>query len=194
MATFRLFLVWSLSIGLIKAFVPTVNHPHYPTFSRSFSSTSDSALERNPYTPPQANPQSEEPISASSSSSSSSYETTTQTLARRWRKSTKQIATLGPASDSMIEELFLSGTDVFRLNFSHGTREEKDDLVNQIREVERKYNHPIGVLGDLQGPKIRTGVFEREEGFELVSMLEDFFRDETKRSLKGYDRRTFLLH
>lgn len=60
-------------------------------------------------------------------------------LSRRWRKSTKQVATLGPASHHLIEQLFLAGADVFRLNFSHGTREEKDEIVNKIRAVERKY-------------------------------------------------------
>jgi len=61
-----------------------------------------------------------------------------QIVSRRWRKSTKQIATLGPASDDKIEDLFLSGVDVFRLNFSHGTREEKGRVVQAIREIERK--------------------------------------------------------
>jgi hypothetical protein len=82
-------------------------------------------------------------------------------LPRRFLKSTKQIATLGPASSTveMIEKLFLSGADVFRLNFSHGEHSEKAKLVDMIREVEKKYNHPIAILGDLQGPKLRVGMF-----------------------------------
>jgi Pyruvate kinase, barrel domain len=81
-------------------------------------------------------------------------------VAQRWRKSTKQVATLGPASSSkeMIEKLFLAGVDVFRLNFSHGSQEQKRDLLLIIREIEEKYSHPIGILGDLQGPKLRVRI------------------------------------
>jgi pyruvate kinase len=79
-------------------------------------------------------------------------------FAQRWRKRTKQLATLGPASSSleMIETLFLAGADIFRLNFSHGSQEQKKELLMMIREVEEKYSHPIAVLGDLQGPKLRV--------------------------------------
>lgn len=79
-------------------------------------------------------------------------------VAQRWRKSTKQLVTLGPASSNreMIETLFLAGADVFRLNFSHGSQEQKKELLTIIREVEEKYAHPIGILGDLQGPKLRV--------------------------------------
>lgn len=82
----------------------------------------------------------------------------TPKVAQRWRKRTKQLATLGPASSSleMIETLFLAGADIFRLNFSHGSQEQKKELLMMIREVEEKYSHPIAVLGDLQGPKLRV--------------------------------------
>ena len=56
----------------------------------------------------------------------------------------------------MIETLFLAGADIFRLNFSHGSQEQKLELLKMIREVEEKYSHPIAVLGDLQGPKLRV--------------------------------------
>jgi len=80
---------------------------------------------------------------------------------RRFKKFTKQLATLGPASNTleMIEKLFLSGADIFRLNFSHGEHEEKAKLVDLIRSIEKKYNHPIAILADLQGPKLRVGTF-----------------------------------
>jgi len=88
-----------------------------------------------------------------------------EVLPRRFRKSTKQLATLGPASNSveMIEKLFLSGADIFRLNFSHGEHAEKARLVDMIRSVEKKYNHPICILADLQGPKLRVGIFEDDK-------------------------------
>lgn len=83
---------------------------------------------------------------------------------RRFRKATKQLATLGPVSSSfeVIEKLFLSGADVFRLNFSHGEHEEKKKLIERIRQIEQRYNHPISILADLQGPKLRVGSFEKQ--------------------------------
>lgn len=81
-------------------------------------------------------------------------------VAQRWRKHTKQVVTLGPASSSveMIEKLFLAGADCFRLNFSHGSQEQKKELLDMIRSVEEKYSHPIAILGDLQGPKLRVSI------------------------------------
>lgn len=83
-------------------------------------------------------------------------------VAQRWRKHTKQVVTLGPASSSveMIEKLFLAGADCFRLNFSHGSQEQKKELLDMIRSVEEKYSHPIAILGDLQGPKLRVSASE----------------------------------
>jgi len=79
---------------------------------------------------------------------------------RRHRR-TKIIATLGPASSTpeMIEKLFRAGADVFRLNFSHGSHEDHAARLATIREVERKLGRPIGVLADVQGPKLRVGTF-----------------------------------
>lgn len=88
----------------------------------------------------------------------------------RWRKKTKQLATLGPASSTfeMVETLFLAGADVFRLNFSHGEHAQKKELLDIIRAVEAKYDHPIAILGDLQGPKLRVGTFANPDGEELA--------------------------
>merc|ERR1719437_336517 len=91
-------------------------------------------------------------------------------VAQRWRKKTKQLATLGPASCDfeMIEKLFLAGADVFRLNFSHGEHAQKKELLDIIRAVEQKHDHPIAILGDLQGPKLRVGQFANPDGELLV--------------------------
>ncbi len=72
---------------------------------------------------------------------------------------TKIIATLGPASSHspMIEELILSGANVFRLNFSFGTHDEHRQTIERIREACRHLQRPVGILLDLQGPKIRVG-------------------------------------
>jgi pyruvate kinase len=79
----------------------------------------------------------------------------------RRQRNAKIVATLGPASASveMIHSLFLAGADVFRLNFSHGTHEQHRERLMQIRQVEKEVGRPIGVLADMQGPKLRVGTF-----------------------------------
>lgn len=62
----------------------------------------------------------------------------------------------------MIERLFRAGADVFRMNFSHGSHEDHADRYAAIREVERRVGRPIGILGDLQGPKLRIATFAKE--------------------------------
>ncbi|SPH19851.1 Pyruvate kinase [Ascidiaceihabitans donghaensis] len=76
-------------------------------------------------------------------------------------RSVKIVATLGPASDSyeMIRALHEAGADVFRLNMSHGSHEEIAEKHAIIRQVEQDLNSTIGILADLQGPKLRVGVF-----------------------------------
>jgi pyruvate kinase len=80
---------------------------------------------------------------------------------RRNRRA-KIVATVGPASGSpeMLEQLFLAGVDTFRLNFSHGTHDDHARVHAAIRAVERKVGRPIGILQDLQGPKIRVGTIK----------------------------------
>jgi pyruvate kinase len=79
---------------------------------------------------------------------------------RRLRR-TKIVATLGPASSdrSTITSLFEAGADVFRINMSHTTHERMRELVATIRAVETEHSRPIGILVDLQGPKLRLGSF-----------------------------------
>ena len=79
---------------------------------------------------------------------------------RRQRKA-KIIATLGPASSDYdnIKNLFLAGADVFRLNFSHGEHKDHAERYHIIRKIEQELNRPIGILLDLQGPKLRIGTF-----------------------------------
>jgi pyruvate kinase len=79
---------------------------------------------------------------------------------RRLRR-TKVVATLGPASGNreMIARLFDAGADVFRINMSHTSHDRMRELVSTIRSVETSHNRPIGILVDLQGPKLRVGGF-----------------------------------
>ncbi len=71
------------------------------------------------------------------------------------------VATLGPASrtEDMIQKLFEAGADVFRINMSHGTQADRAELIATIRAVESREGRPIPILVDLQGPKLRVGVF-----------------------------------
>lgn len=83
---------------------------------------------------------------------------------KRNRKS-KVLSTLGPATSNkeIIKKLFISGADVFRLNFSHGTIEDHRSNIKFIREIEKEYNSPICVLVDLQGPKLRVDKFKENK-------------------------------
>ncbi|ALV27232.1 pyruvate kinase [Pannonibacter sp. Q-1] len=88
----------------------------------------------------------------------------------RRNRRVKILATLGPASSTqeMIEKLHTAGADVFRINMSHADHDLMRELVRRIRAVEEKVGRPIGILADLQGPKLRVGKFA-----EVPVMLED---------------------
>jgi pyruvate kinase len=77
-------------------------------------------------------------------------------------KRTKIIATVGPATDSYesILELIESGANGLRLNFSHGTHDERDKQIKWIRKASEAYGKPVAIIQDLQGPKIRLGDFD----------------------------------
>jgi pyruvate kinase len=83
----------------------------------------------------------------------------------RRQRNAKIIATLGPASAGAdaIAALFEAGADLFRLNFSHGAHSEHQTRYDLIRAAEAKYGRPIGVIADLQGPKLRVGAFKDGE-------------------------------
>ena len=72
---------------------------------------------------------------------------------------TKIVATIGPASSSKenLLKLVQEGVDIFRLNFSHGSHEDHLKVIKRITEIIENYDVPIGILGDLQGPKLRIG-------------------------------------
>lgn len=79
----------------------------------------------------------------------------------RRQRSAKIVATIGPASNTpeKIEALFRAGVDVFRLNFSHGKQEDHRAVSDMIRALEKSVGRPIGIMADLQGPKLRVGSF-----------------------------------
>ena len=81
----------------------------------------------------------------------------------RRNRFTKIVATIGPASSTTerLRTLFEAGADVFRLNFSHGQHEDHRQRVEQLRALEKEFKHPIAILLDLQGPKLRLGTFAK---------------------------------
>lgn len=89
---------------------------------------------------------------------------------------TKIVATVGPASSpyEKLLELVQAGVDVFRLNFSHGTHQDHLEVINRITYINDKYNLHIGILADLQGPKLRVGEMENG-GVEVPAGAEILF-------------------
>jgi pyruvate kinase len=87
------------------------------------------------------------------------FATDSSTSARTMRRA-KIVATLGPTSstEETFRQLVRAGLDVARLNFSHGSHEQKSELIAMVRKVAREENKPVCILADLQGPKIRTGI------------------------------------
>jgi pyruvate kinase len=72
---------------------------------------------------------------------------------------TKIVATVGPACESydQLKNLVIAGVNVFRLNFSHGSHEDKKKIIDHIRGINQELGCNIAILGDLQGPKLRVG-------------------------------------
>ena len=101
---------------------------------------------------------------------------------------TKIIATVGPASDSdeTIRALIAAGTDVFRLNFSHGTHETHGEAIRRIRAAADRSGRCVALMQDLSGPKIRTGELkdhrpiELRPGDALTIVVGDFVGDQAR--------------
>lgn len=110
----------------------------------------------------------------------------------RRRRQAKIIGTLGPSSNSYetILKLFDAGIDVFRLNFSHGSYEDHAKTHKLIRDIEAERGRPIGILADLQGPKLRVGTFAN--GSEMLVPGEKFTLDQDP--TPGDVNRAPLLH
>ncbi|MFK8046724.1 MAG: pyruvate kinase [Crocinitomicaceae bacterium] len=86
-------------------------------------------------------------------------------------KKTKIVATMGPASTNskkVLKEMILNGTNVCRLNFSHGSHQDHQNTINLVRELNEELGYNVALLADLQGPKIRIGEVENN-GVQLIN-------------------------
>ncbi|MDR1334077.1 MAG: pyruvate kinase [Holosporaceae bacterium] len=102
-------------------------------------------------------------------------------------RNVKIIATIGPASASpeFLEKLYLSGVDVFRLNFSHGLREDHEKVYGAIRLIGRRYHAFPTIIADLQGPKLRIGAFDNSK---VTLRSGDIFRLDADHELGNQER------
>src|ERR1051325_9854683 len=100
---------------------------------------------------------------------------------------TKIVATVGPASSSekILKRMIEEGVDIFRINFSHGSYDDVKKIISHIPALNKKMNTNIGILADLQGPKIRIGkvkdnAIELKEGKEILFTSHDGLGDEKR--------------
>jgi pyruvate kinase len=105
---------------------------------------------------------------------------------------TKIVATLGPASakPEVLLSMFNAGLDVCRLNFSHGSQEDHQQVLDTIRDLNQKHNYNVGILADLQGPKIRIGKVQ-DGGIHLVNGSRTVI---TTKECIGNDERIYITY
>lgn len=106
-------------------------------------------------------------------------------------KRTKIVATIGPSSESskMLEEMIKSGINVARINFSHGTHESNGRLIDTIRDLSEKLKVPVGIMADLQGPRIRIAVDKDVE----IKTGENIIISDTSFNFKSRNSKFFKL-
>jgi pyruvate kinase len=111
----------------------------------------------------------------------------------RRNRRVKVIATLGPASSrpEIIRRLFEAGADVFRINMSHASHTDLRERHTAIRALEREMDHPVGILCDLQGPKLRVGMFADSNGVTLAPHARFVF---DQNDAPGTQDRVYLPH
>ena len=87
----------------------------------------------------------------------------------RSKRRTKIVATWGPAlaSEELLRRAILAGVDIFRLNFSHATHQELNRIIPRIRALSAELGRPVGLMQDIQGPRLRTGDVSPDHGIDL---------------------------
>jgi len=105
---------------------------------------------------------------------------------------TKIVATLGPASakPDVLYSMFNAGLDVCRLNFSHGSQADHQKVLDTIKDLNKKYDYNVGILADLQGPKIRIGLV-KEGGINLINGAKTII---TTKECIGNEERIYITY
>ncbi len=110
---------------------------------------------------------------------------------KTYLRKTKIVGTIGPASETKLEELFKAGLNVTRINYSHGSWEEQAEKTEEILRLREKLDIPVALLLDMQGPEIRTGMLvtgkndkiKLEDGQKFTLVNEDIIGDKDKVSV-----------
>ncbi|MBW2960218.1 pyruvate kinase [Mesonia aestuariivivens] len=108
-------------------------------------------------------------------------------------KNTKIVATLGPATSSkeVLKSMLESGVNIFRINFSHANYDDVEERIKMIRDLNEEYGFNAGILGDLQGPKLRVGVMKEEvvvsKGDTITFVTGEEFEGTAERVYMNYD-------
>ena len=107
-------------------------------------------------------------------------------------QNTKIVATVGPASSSpeKLLELVVAGVDIFRLNFSHGSHQDHEEVINRIENINKEHNINIGILADLQGPKLRIGKIK--EG--SIDLAKGDIIEFTNEKVEGNRQRVYMSY
>lgn len=107
-------------------------------------------------------------------------------------RKTKIVATIGPATSSkeMLEKIITAGVNVCRINFSHGSHQDHEEVINNIRTINKETGNHVAILADLQGPKIRVGKIENN-GFMLESGNEIIF---TSKECIGNEEKVYISY
>ncbi len=108
------------------------------------------------------------------------------------KKRTKIVATLGPASSKkdVLTRMIAKGVDVCRLNFSHGSQEDHLKVINTINEINQEHPFNVGILADLQGPKIRIGKMKEGGAILVNGSVVEITTDE----LIGDEKRIYITY
>ena len=105
---------------------------------------------------------------------------------------TKIVATMGPATADIhvLEQMFLEGLDICRINFSHGDYEAVKSTINNIRTLNKKLNRHVGILADLQGPKLRIGVVKNNSATLVAGEIIDI----TTKECEGDEKLVYITY
>ncbi len=105
---------------------------------------------------------------------------------------TKIVATMGPATADIevLEQMFFEGLDICRINFSHGDYEAVKSMITNIRTLNKKHNRHVGILADLQGPKLRIGIVKNNSAMLVAGETIDI----TTKECEGDEKKVYITY